>query len=195
MENFDIKNVTKNEIGEYNYLLRDGADKFLSDFCKDKNFANVLEIGTAVGYSAFLILSNCDCYLTTIEKDQNKVILAKQNLDAKGMSGRYSILCGDAAEILPSLTNRYDMIFLDGPKGQYTKYLPVLLKLLNVGGYLIADNVYFQGKVLAQGNVAHKHRTIVNNLRKFLQQIQTDNDLFTQIFEIGDGISVSKKLK
>ena len=90
---------------------------------------------------------------------------------------------------------KYDFIFLDGPKGQYIRYFPILKELLNVNGYLVADNVYFHGMVKMEGKIPHKHRSIVNNLRKFIDAISTDKDFETKIFEIGDGISVSKKIK
>jgi len=191
MENFDIKKQTLCNVGEYNYLLRDGVDKFLSDFCKQNNPKSVLEIGTAFGYSAYVLLSSCDCNLISIEKDQNKVLIAKQNLKNAGFEGRFQILCGDAGDLIATLEQKFDLIFLDGPKGQYVKYLPILKKLLMPKGTLIADNVYFQGRVLAQGFVPHKHRTIVVNLRKFLDQICVDPDFQTRVLDIGDGISVS----
>ena len=191
MENFDIKKQTLCNVGEYNYLLRDGVDKFLSDFCKQNKPKSVLEIGTAFGYSAYVLLSSCDCKLISVEKDQTKVSVAKQNLQNAGFENRFQILCGDAGELITTLDQKFDLIFLDGPKGQYIKYLPILKTLLNPNGALIADNVYFQGKVLAQGFVPHKHRTIVVNLRKFLQEISDDPDFQTQVLDIGDGISVS----
>lgn len=192
MENFDIKKQTLCNVGEYNYLLRDGVDKFLSDFCKQNNPKSVLEIGTAFGYSAYVLLSSCDCNLISIEKDQNKVLIAKQNLKNAGFEGRFQILYGDAGDLIATLEQKFDLIFLDGPKGQYVKYLPILKNLLMPKGTLIADNVYFQGRVLAQGFVPHKHRTIVVNLRKFLDQICIDPDFQTRVLDIGDGISVSK---
>lgn len=181
-------------LGEYNYLLRDGADEFLINFCKHHNPKNVLEIGTAYGYSAFLILSNCYCKITTIELDQNKVEIAKKNIKHENLDERCTFLCGDAKEILPTLNEKYSLIFLDGPKGQYIKYLPILINLLDDGGYLIADNVYFQNRVFQEGKIPHKHRTIVNNLRKFIEEISNNKNLETTLYSIGDGISVSKKI-
>lgn len=194
MKQFDINEQTHKNIGEYNYLLRDGVDKYLEDFCKKNNPKTVLEIGTAYGYSASIMLSACHCKLVTFEKDQQKVLIANKNLNDAGFCGRFKVLCGDAKDLLLDVDQKFDLIFLDGPKGQYINYLPTLKKLLNTGGVLLADNVYFQGKVLADGFVPHKHRTIVINLRKFLNDISNDANFDTQILDIGDGISISKKL-
>lgn len=195
MEKFDIKKQTLENIGEYNYLLRDGVDDFLGDFCKQNNPKNVLEIGTAFGYSAGIMLSACDCNLISLEIQQDKVDIANQNLKNAGFEGRFQILCGDAKDVLLTLNQKFDLIFLDGPKGQYIKYLPILKSLLKKNGHLIADNIYFQGRVLSQDFVPHKHRTIVVNLRRFIYEITHDDDLSTQIFDIGDGVSLSKKIK
>ena len=194
MEQEQIKKLFNNNLGEYNYLLRDGADDFLTDFCKKHKPKNVLEIGTAYGYSAYLMMSCCDCDITTIEIDEQKSQIAKENLKVLGFEKRCNLICGDAKQILPNLKQKYSLIFLDGPKGQYVKYLPVLLELLEKDGYLIADNIYFQNRVFQQGVIPHKHRTIVNNLRSFIDQICKNPNLQTNLYKIGDGISVSKKI-
>ena len=122
--------------------------------------------------------------------------LARENL--KEFGDRAVVFCDDAKNLIAKLyqdKKKYDFIFLDGPKGQYIRYFPILKELLNVNGYLVADNVYFHGMVKMEGKIPHKHRSIVNNLRKFIDAISTDKDFETKIFEIGDGISVSKKIK
>lgn len=175
-------------------ILDDGAN-FLFDFVKRVKPKNILEIGTAVGYSASLMLdANKEAKIVTIEKSEEAYLKAKQNFLNFGYSDKVTQILGDAAEEIKKINQTFDLIFLDGPKGQYFKYLPHLLNLLNRGGYLIADNVLFKGKVKAEGFVLHKHRTIVNSLRLFLNEIQTNKNLSSEIFEIGDGISVTKKL-
>ena len=191
----EIQNLFSQNVGEYNYIIRDGADEFLVNFCKTNQPKNILEIGTAYGYSAYLMATSCDCTITTIELDKNKVEIAKQNIEKVGLSSKINFICGDAKEKIQTLTQKYDLIFLDGPKGQYIKYLPTLIELLNSGGYLVADNVYYLGRIFKQGTIPHKYRTIVNNLRKFIEQIKTNEKLQTTLYNIGDGISVSKKIK
>lgn len=189
----ELKQIVKEARQKHIPLLLDESAEFLLKFLKDKNFENILEIGTAVGYSGILFLqSQKNAQLTTIDIDENAQKIARQNFENFGVLNRANLIAGDAKDVLPKLQNKFDLIFLDGPKGQYIKYLPYIKKLLKSGGYLIADNIFFHGKVKLEGFVPHKHRTIVVNLRKFIDTIQTDDDLITDIYEIGDGISISK---
>lgn len=156
---------------------------------------SILEIGTAIGYSGTLMLENASvgATLDTIEKLSENVQIAKSNFDKLQLSKSVEIMQGDAIEILPKLTKTYDFIFLDGPKGQYINYLPYLIKLLNKGGILFADNVLYRGMVFSSKEVPKKKRTIVNNLQSFLQQISEHPQLKTQILNIEDGVSISIK--
>lgn len=196
MEEFlkNVKELSKNE-KDYSQSLRDESAEFLADFCLCKKPKKVLEIGTNVGFSSLIILKNSEATLTTLEKDEHVYMQAKANFAKAKVKSRVKQILGDAKQVLATLPkNYYDLIFLDGPKGQYIKYLPLMISLLKKGGYLIADNVYFQGKVLQEGHIPHKHRTIVVNLRKFLTQIQDTNIFETSLLDIDDGISVSKKV-
>ena len=195
MEQNQIYMLFNQNVGEYNYLLRDGADEFLVEFCKNNHPKQVLEIGTAYGYSAYLMASNCDCNIVTIELDKTKAQIARNNIKTVGLENQITIICGDAKDEIKQLNQQFDLIFLDGPKGQYIKYLPTLIQLLKVDGTLIADNIYYQNRIFQEGVIPHKYRTIVNNLRKFIEEIQTNQSLQTTIYDIGDGISVSKKIK
>lgn len=180
---------------EYNLSIRQESAKLLADFCKKKNIEKVLEIGTNKGSSAILMLNaNNNIVLTTVEKDEACFEKAKQNLKKQGLESRVNQVLDDAKSFVENLKDKYDLIFLDGPKGQYIKYLPYLLKALNTNGYLIADNVHFHGKVLQEGHIPHKHRTIVVNLRKFLFEIENAQNLKTKVYDIDDGISVSQKI-
>lgn len=175
-------------------LLGDTA-KFLIDFLKDKKINNILEIGTAIGYSGVLFLQVCKgAKLVTIDINQDRQSVAKKNFEQFGFGENVTLINGDAYDIIKTLNTKFDFIFLDGPKGQYLKYLPYLLELLNENGFLIADNIYFHGKVRQEGFIPHKHRTMVVNLRKFINEITSNKNLQTELFEIGDGISISKKI-
>ena len=158
----------------------------------------ILEIGTAIGYSGSLILSNnSNCILTTIENDDVIAKIAQQNFKKCEVAERVVQLVGDAYYYIQELCNqniKYDFIFLDGPKGQYIKYLPFLLNLLNKGGVMFTDNVFYRGMVLGKVETPKKKRTIVNNLRKFIFELNNNKDVQTQLYDIEDGIAVSVKL-
>lgn len=180
---------------EYNPVVRPQTQKLLIGVLQKHHPKKILEIGTYLGYSAYVMLCTCqDATLTTLEKDEQNFQFAKQNLEE--FSSRVNLQCCDAIDFLSSAQNgteKFDFIFLDGPKGQYVKYLPMLKKILAKGGVLFADDVMFYGKVESGEKIEHKHRSIVNNLRKFLADITSDNDFETQIFEIEDGVSISVK--
>ena len=181
------------DLHDYRPMIREKSAEILIELIKKHQPKNILEIGTFLGYSAGLMLENCDAFVTTIEKDKQNAQNAKANLENAGFAERFEVLNMDAMQFLQQNTQVFDFIFLDGPKGQYIKFLPYLKKFLRVGGVLIADDILFYGLVSQGGWVEHKHRTIVNNLRRFLNLLKNDPDFETTIFEIEDGIGVSIK--
>ncbi len=175
-------------------ILDEGRD-FLCGFCKKHNFKSVLEIGTAVGYSGCFILQNLEeSHLTTIEKNEESAAVATQTFLQMGLQERVTQIVGDAKEEIEKIDQKFDFIFLDGPKGQYINYIDRLKQMLNKDGYILADNVLFKGLVRGQEFVEKKKRTIVVNLRKFLNKIKQDKDFEVEVFEDGDGIAVIKKI-
>lgn len=158
----------------------------------------ILEIGTSVGYSGInMLLSTKNSHLTTLEKDENVTDKAKLNFENFGLNKRVNFMLGDAWESLNSLNSlgkQYNFIFLDGPKGQYLKYLPILISLLKPNGILFVDDIYYHGWVLNSNYNNHKHRTIVKNLRQFIEQISVSNTLQSQLYNIEDGFAVCKKI-
>lgn len=176
-------------------IIKDDGCDFLTSFCKEHNFKNILEIGTAVGYSGSFMLNNTTgSHLTTVEINESNFNIAKKTFETLNLSDRVIQILGDAKEVIKNLNCEYDFIFLDGPKGQYLAYYEDLLKLLKSGGFILVDNVYFHGLVRGQEFVKHKLRTLVVNLRKFIEVIKNDERVETQILDIGDGIAVIKKL-
>ncbi len=173
----------------------DGCD-FLLNFLKQIKPKSVLEIGTAVGYSGSLILKTLpDARLTTVEKDEQHVAFAKKTFEELDLLNRVNILNDDAFEVIKSLEkNSFDFVFLDGPKGQYLKYYPYIKKIVKSGGYIFVDNIYFHNLVKGPEFVKHKLRTIVVNLRKFIDVISTDSEVSTKFYDDGDGIAVILKL-
>lgn len=174
-------------------VLLDDSAKFLAKFVKDKQFQNILEIGTAVGYSgSIMLLASPNAYLTTIEINEESFNKATTTFKSLNISDRVEQLLGDGFEHITKLNEqgkKYDLIFLDGPKGQYLKYYTVLLQMLTDGGCLLVDNVLFHGLVRSTEDVGHKKRAMVTKLRKFMNEIETRQDLTTTIHKIGDGIA------
>lgn len=182
---------------DYMPFIRDESAKVLFDICQKEKPKNILEIGTAVGYSALLMLEGAkDAFITTIEKDNERAQQAMTNFEKNGVKERVDLIVGDAGEVLPQLEDEgreFDLIFLDGPKGQYLRYLPHLKKMLCKGGLLVADNVLLHGWVKGEEFVKHKHRSMVVNLRKFLKVLEEDGDFDSKLLEIEDGITISRK--
>ena len=176
-------------------VLRDRSADFLCELVSKSQPKKILEIGTSIGYSGILMLENSPkANLITIEKDSEKSREALENFKEAGLLEKVKIINDDAGKIIKDLANqnkKFNLIFLDGPKGQYTNYLETLKKLLEKGGYLVADDILYHGLVKG-GYPKHKHRTIVFRLREFIEKISTDKDFETTILEIEDGISVSK---
>ncbi len=158
---------------------------------------SILEIGTAIGYSGTILLNNSPktCHLTTYEKMQSNYEIASQTFAKFGKASQVTQLLGDAGELLQQQTGEFDMIFLDGPKGQYIKYLPTLLKLLKVGGVLVSDNVLFKGMITGEVKTPRDHNTIKNNMTKFIETIYADNTLQNSLLNVGDGVLISIKIK
>lgn len=175
-------------------LLEDTA-KLLFNLAYKLQPKNMLEIGTAIGYSGTLLLSASKTKLTTIENFDSNYDLAKKHFESAGLTNNVEMLFGDAYNVIVDLLNagkKFDFIFLDGPKGQYIKYLPILKQLLSDGGILVSDNVHFKGMVFWEGVIPHRKRTIVVNLRKFLETIKNDTDFMWKELKIGDGVMISK---
>lgn len=157
----------------------------------------LLEIGTAIGYSAiyFLSIMASDGKVTTIERNEDMINAAKDNFLKAGVTQKVTLLEGDATEILPKLEGEYDVIFLDAAKGQYMNFLPNIMRLLKPGGTLITDNILYRGIVASEELAPKKHITIARNLRKYLHEITHNPALETTVIPLGDGVGISRKIK
>lgn len=176
-------------------IIRDNTAQALIKVCKEKNPKRILEIGTAIGYSGLLMLQNCQAFLYTIEKDEQRLAEAEKNFKLFGQEARVKLILDDALIALEKLCNdneKFDLIFLDGAKGQYIKYYPLIKKLLNHDGVLFTDNIYMHGMVKSEEKIAHKHRSMVVNLRKYIELLKNDKDFTTNFYDIDDGYSISK---
>ena len=155
----------------------------------------VLEIGTAIAYSALLFSEAMgeDGHITTIERNKRMIPLAKENIQKAGKTENIRLIEGDATEIIKQLKEKYDLIFLDGAKGHYKYLLKESIDLLNPGGILISDNILYKGMVATDKLVVRRQRTIVNRMREYLRYICNHPQLDTSIIPIGDGLAISYK--
>ncbi len=198
MEKYKEKLSNLKEEAKANFvpIVRDNTIDKLVCLLKENNCKDILEIGTAIGYSGIIMLmQDSQIKLTTIEKNEERFLKAKQNFSDLSLLGRTNLILGDAYQEILSLQNnenKFDLIFLDGPKGQYIKYLPILKKLLKEGGIIFADNILLGGLLKNENLVNHKNRTMVRNMKSFLNQIQKDIDFETEIYEIDDGFVIAK---
>lgn len=154
----------------------------------------ILEIGTAIGYSALLLAERFpEVAVDTVELDEKRRARALRAVEEAGAAGRVRCLAGDAAEVIPRLAGPYDFLYLDGPKGQYLAHLRLAEPLLSDRAVIAADNVLFRGLVRAEGSVPHRYRTIVTRLRDYIAYAETHYD--TEIDTAGDGLAVSRRRK
>lgn len=169
--------------------------KFLEFMVSFKRPLRILELGTAIGYSAILMYeaSNVNPHITTIERDENMIKYAKENFEKYGIGENVEIKEGDCLEILETLDEPYDLIFMDAGKGHYNHFLPHCLRLLNKDGIIIADNVLFRGMVATNELVKRRKITIVKRMRKYLDLVSSDESLITSVIPMGDGIAITKR--
>ncbi len=159
----------------------------------DKKIDSILEIGTAVGYSAlqFSKFLQENGKIDTIERDENMIVEAKENIKLVEKNRTINIFEGDAVEILPTFNDKYDMIFIDAAKGKYPFFLEQALRLLQKDGIIFADNILYKGYVMSDYN-KHKQRTAVTHLREYIKLVTEDPKLETEILEVGDGLAITK---
>ena len=174
-------------------IIMDDTLEYIYKLYSDKKIKDVLEIGTAVGYSAICFTEFLDNNGTidTIERDEVRVTEALENIKEVEVSDKINILFGDAVEILPTIQKKYDMIFIDAAKGKYPFFLKEALRLLKPEGIILADNILYKGYVMSDYN-KHKQRTAVRNLREYIKEVTGNPNLITDILEIGDGLAVTR---
>jgi len=204
INSFDTGNTPfLNELEEYALktnvpIIRPQMQSFLKLLLALKQPKQILEVGTAIGFSALLMseYGPKDCQITTIEKYEKRIPLAKENFKKAGREEQITLLEGDATEILKELDGPFDFIFMDAAKGQYINFLPDILRLLPVGGVLVSDNVLQDGEVMeSRYAVCRRDRTIHTRMREYLYALKHHEQLQTDILPVGDGVTVSVKIK
>lgn len=177
-------------------VIRKGTQELLRFLLCLKRPKNILEIGTAVGFSTLLMAeyTGADTKITTIENYAPRIEKAKKNFEAYDKDGRINLIEGDAGEVLKSLDDKYDLIFLDGPKGQYEAYLDDILRLMSEGALLVTDNIFKEGDILeSRYAVERRDRTIHARMRDFLLRLRDEESLESVILSSGDGATLSVK--
>ena len=179
-------------------IVRREMQSFLKVLLAVRRPIRILEVGTAVGFSALLFCEYAPegAQITTIEKYEKRIPVARENFRRGGKEAQITLLEGDAAEILSSLTETYDFIFMDAAKGQYIHFLPDVMRLLEVGGVLVSDNVLQDGDIIESHYVVERrNRTIYKRMREYLYELKHDERLITSIVPIGAGATVSVRIK
>ena len=177
-------------------IIRKETKSFLKVMLEIKRPVKILEIGTAVGFSAILMgkYSPEECHITTIENYEKRIPVAKDNFRRAGRESQITLLEGDAGEILKTLTGTFDMIFMDAAKGQYIHWLPDVLRLMKEGSVLVSDNVLQEGDIIESHYlVERRNRTIYKRMREYLWQLTHSPVLRTSVLPLGDGAAVSVK--
>ena len=177
-------------------IIRKEMQSFLRFLLAMRKPMRILEVGTAIGFSALLMSEYAPkgCQITTIEKYEPRIPTAKENFRKAGKENSITLLEGDAAEILKELTGSYDLIFMDAAKGQYIHFMPDILRLLAEDGVLVSDNVLQDGDVIeSRYAVVRRNRTIHSRMREYLYELTHHPKLETCILPVGDGITLSLK--
>lgn len=192
-----LDEIEKEALQDYVPIIRKETQTLLKVLLQMSNPQNILEVGTAIGFSSILMgtYTNPDSKITTIEKYEKRIPIAKENFKRAGMTDRITLLEGDALEIMSKLEGEYDFIFMDAAKGQYINFLPDARRLLKKGGVLVSDNVLQDGDIVeSKYAVNRRNRTIHTRMREYLYEITHSEDFRTTVLPIGDGVTISVKI-
>lgn len=189
--------IREQAILDYVPIIRQETESLLKVLLRIKKPKRILEVGSAVGYSALIMSENIekDCHITTIERYEKRIQIAKANFVRAGKQDVITLIEGDALEVLEHLTEKYDFIFMDAAKGQYINFLPAIMKLLEIGGILVSDNVLLDGHIVeSRYDIIRRNRTIHGRMLEYLDTITHMDELQTAIIPIGDGVTISTRL-
>ena len=191
-----LETIEKEALAASVPIIRREMQSFLKTLLLIKKPMRILEIGTAVGFSALLMSEYAPqgCRITTIENYEKRIPIARANFRRAGKEKQITLMEGDAAEVLKTLAGPFDLIFMDAAKGQYIHYLPEALRLLPEGGVLVSDNVMQDGDVIeSRFAVERRNRTIHARMRDYLYELKHNDAIVTSIIPLGDGVAVSVK--
>lgn len=195
-ENLILEQIEQEALDTYVPVIRKETQSFLKVLLMIKRPSRILEIGTAIGFSAILMSEYMpkDGHVTTIEKYEKRIPIARENFRRAGKEEKITLIEGDALKVMQTLEGPYDFIFMDAAKGQYIHYLPEAVRLLSAGGVLVSDNVLQDGDVIeSRFAVERRNRTIHSRMREYLYELKHHEQLETSILPLGDGIALSVK--
>lgn len=174
-------------------IMEKSGMKFLTEFIRLNNIKSVLEIGSAIGYSAINIaLMGDDVYVTTVERDKDRYIEAVKNIKKANLDDRITLILQDALDF--NINDKFDLIFIDAAKSQYIKFFEKFSKNLKLGGYIITDNIGFHGLVNSdKTKLSRNLRQLITKIEKYIDFLKENKDFKTRFFEVGDGIAISRK--
>jgi len=191
-----LDQIEREATADYVPIIRKEMQSFLKFLLAMKKPARILEVGTAVGFSAILMAEYdpVPCQITTIENYEKRIPIARENFKRAGKEAQIALLEGDAAEVLKTLEGPYDFIFMDAAKGQYIHFLPEILRILEKDGVLVSDNVLQDGDVIeSRFAVTRRNRTIHKRMREYLYTLTHSEELVTAVLPVGDGITLSTR--
>ena len=188
-----LDKIKQKALEEHIPIIMDDTLEVVDKLLKELKPKRILEIGTAVGYSAicFSKYLELDGKIDTIEREAERVAEARINIKNVGLEDKINIYEGDAVEILPTLNEKYDVVFIDAAKGKYPFFLKEAMRMINHKGIILADNILYKGYVMSDYN-KHKQRTAVRNLREYVKEVTENPNIETEILEVGDGLAVSR---
>lgn len=191
-----LDEIEAEAVRDYVPIIRKEMQSFLKMMLQLHQPRRILEVGTAVGFSAILMAeyNPKPCEITTIENYEKRIPIARENFKRAGKQDMIELLEGDATQVLKTLQEPFDFIFMDAAKGQYLNFLPDILRLLSPGGILISDNVLQDGDIVeSRFAVTRRNRTIHKRMREYLYELTHHEELVTTVLPVGDGITVSVK--
>lgn len=193
MKQQELEKIKQKALAEHIPIIMDDTLEVMEKYLTEMKPKKILEIGTAVGYSAMCFTNFLaeDGRIDTIERETERVKEAKENIKKVGVEDKIQIYEGDAVEILPTLKDKYDAVFIDAAKGKYPFFLKEALRMIQSNGIIFADNILYKGYVLSDYN-KHKQRTAVRNLREYIKEVSENPNLETEILEVGDGLAISR---
>ncbi len=193
MNKKELERIKQKALEENIPIIMDDTLAVMGKYLAEKKPEKILEIGTAVGYSSMCFTEFLaeNGWIDTIERDEKRVREAKENIKTVGVEEKIHIYEGDAIEILPTLNEKYDVVFIDAAKGKYPFFLKESLRMIKPNGIIFADNILYKGYVMSDYN-KHKQRTAVRNLREYIKEVSENPNLETEILEVGDGLAVSR---